>query len=175
MLLITTSHRPSTKTRRFCNSLKILPNSYRKNRGSSSLKDLLEKSLIDGFSRIILVNTRYGNPSELLFYKNKEQISFKFVILGVKMREQTIKKNNIQKFSKVSIVNEDSSDTEIIENIRRFLNKRQRKFSKAETKLKELSLIIKFRMVETETIIEFLNSENNEVLLPTIRGFFKVI
>ena len=175
MLLITTSHRPSNKTRRFCNSLKILPYSYRKNRGSSSLTDLLDDSFNNGFSRIIIVNTRYGNPSELLFFKNKKQISFKFVILGTRMREQSITKNRTLRFTTISVFSENNLESEYIESVKGFLTGDIRLSKRKENVSDDGTLDIRFSKVGTETLIEFFNSKNKELLLPTIRGFFKVV
>jgi len=173
MLLITTSRRPSHKTRRFCNSLKILPHSYRKNRGSSSIKDLLNSSYQDGFSRCIIVNTRHGNPAEMVFYKNKKKKSFKFVMLSVKMREHASSKRT-PKFTKLSVnVEEEIQSLETLE-LKRFFSHIPEKPFEEDTGEHERKLILNIKEDILGIALEFVDGSTSEILLPKMRGFIKV-
>lgn len=70
MILITTTRRPSRRTRSLVRDLyHVLPNSKRRNRGKMSLEDLNELALREGIDRVIVVATQRGNPSSLMFYE----------------------------------------------------------------------------------------------------------
>jgi hypothetical protein len=64
MLLITTSRKPSRRTRRFCRELSaVLPLSLYVNRGKASLRTIAERAVADGYSRVLVVGETKGNPS----------------------------------------------------------------------------------------------------------------
>ncbi len=68
-ILITTSRRPSRRTRTFAKELvRVIPNSIKINRGKMSLDDLKEYMIRRGYTRLIIINTKKGNPSQLIFY-----------------------------------------------------------------------------------------------------------
>jgi len=70
LILITTTRRPSKRTRSFARDLyHVLPNSIRRNRGKMSLEDLNELAIRTGVDRIIVIGTQRGNPSSLTFYE----------------------------------------------------------------------------------------------------------
>ncbi len=67
-LLITTSRRPSRRTRTFVKELvRVLPGSIRLNRGKLSVDDLHELMLKKGVNKILIIDTKKGNPSRLSF------------------------------------------------------------------------------------------------------------
>ncbi|MGC9148459.1 MAG: Brix domain-containing protein [Sulfolobales archaeon] len=69
MFLITTSRRPSKRTRSFLKEFSsIFSGSYRINRGKLSLRGLLAEALIHNCRGIILINTYKGNPGSIDFY-----------------------------------------------------------------------------------------------------------
>ncbi|MEM3536898.1 MAG: hypothetical protein QXP84_00085 [Candidatus Korarchaeum sp.] len=70
MILITTTRRPSRRTRSFVRDLyHVIPTSRRRNRGKMSMEDLNELAIREGAERVIIVGTRRGNPSFLAFYE----------------------------------------------------------------------------------------------------------
>ncbi len=70
MILITTTRRPSQRTRSFVRDLyHVIPNAIRRNRGKSSLEDLNRIALKLGAERVLIVGTKKGNPSSLYFFE----------------------------------------------------------------------------------------------------------
>ncbi len=68
--MITTSRRPTRRTRSFCKDLQVaLPNAIRVNRGKMSLSDVALRALELGADRIILVSVYKGNPGRIRFFK----------------------------------------------------------------------------------------------------------
>jgi U3 small nucleolar ribonucleoprotein protein IMP4 len=73
MFLITTSRRPSRRTRSFLKEFSlILPGSYRVNRGKFSFRGLLAEALVHNCRGIIIINTYKGNPGSIDFYVIKK-------------------------------------------------------------------------------------------------------
>ncbi|MBP2045525.1 Brix domain-containing protein [Methanobacterium aggregans] len=73
-MLITTSRKPSQRTRSFCKSLDRVINSEYVNRGKMSLRDVLLKSSQLGFDKTALISETKGNPSKIDFYNEKGDI-----------------------------------------------------------------------------------------------------
>lgn len=70
MILITTTRRPSRRTRSFVRDLyHVVPDSMRRNRGKMSMEDLNGLAIKEGADRVIIVGTQRGNPSFLAFYE----------------------------------------------------------------------------------------------------------
>lgn len=70
MILITTTRRPSRRTRSFVRDLyHVIPASKRRNRGKMSMEDLNESAIKEEADRVIIVGTQSGNPSFLAFYE----------------------------------------------------------------------------------------------------------
>jgi len=68
MLLITTSRRPSRRTRSFIRDLyHVIPGAKRVNRGKKSAEDLKKLAIGEGLKRVLIVGTLKGNPSTLTF------------------------------------------------------------------------------------------------------------
>jgi len=64
MIIITTSRKPSRRTRRFCRELEgVLPLSKYVNRGKSSIRLFSERARADGYYRALIVGETKGNPS----------------------------------------------------------------------------------------------------------------
>jgi U3 small nucleolar ribonucleoprotein protein IMP4 len=64
-MLITTSRKPSQRTRTFARSLERVLNAKYINRGKMSLRDVLIKSSQLNFNRIIIISEMKGNPSRI--------------------------------------------------------------------------------------------------------------
>jgi len=67
-MLISTSRKPSQKTRKFCKNFSHAFDFDYVNRGKSSLRDLLIKAKQSGHDSLVLVYQIKGNPSKLTFY-----------------------------------------------------------------------------------------------------------
>lgn len=64
MILLTTSRKPSKRTRRFARELSyVLPYALYIPRGKSSIEDLIRRAEERGFHRIIIIGETKGNPS----------------------------------------------------------------------------------------------------------------
>ena len=73
-MLISTSRKPSQKTRKFCKTLARTTDSTSVNRGKMNMRELLLKALeLDEFN-LAVVNEIKGNPSKITFYSNKGDI-----------------------------------------------------------------------------------------------------
>ncbi|GEM_PF-5130458 len=68
-IAVTSSHRPSPLVRRFINRLASVLGGERINRGKSSIDELAAELHARGFTHLIIVDRKHGNPSRLRFYK----------------------------------------------------------------------------------------------------------
>ncbi|NJE25822.1 ribosomal biogenesis protein [Thermococcus sp. MV5] len=70
MMLITTSHRPTRRTRSFGHDLeRIFPNSTYLTRGKKTIQDLLVEAYDRGYERLLIINVWKGNPLKMTFIK----------------------------------------------------------------------------------------------------------
>lgn len=124
-MFITTSRKPSSKTRTFCQSLSRVLNATYTNRGKMSFRDVLIKA--SGFKIIAVVSQVKGNPSRIEFYNQKGEILLTLyiteAILNLKGRinpDKTVLRCEIdelkQKLLDILEINEDqgSSNEDII-------------------------------------------------------------
>ncbi len=85
-ILITTSRRPSPRTRSFIKDLVgILPNSLKVNRGHLTMEELAILALSKGCDRLVIVGENRGNPSLLRVYKLERGGIFKNIV-SIKVR-----------------------------------------------------------------------------------------
>ena len=70
-MLISTSRKPSSKTRAFCKNLSHALDCTYVNRGKMSMRELQLKSTEIGFDSIALVYEMKGNPSKITFFSNE--------------------------------------------------------------------------------------------------------
>lgn len=70
-MLISTSRKPSSKTRAFCKNLSHALGCKYINRGKMSMRQLQLKSAEYGFDSIVLVYEMKGNPSKITFFSNE--------------------------------------------------------------------------------------------------------
>lgn len=73
-MLITTSRKPSGRTRSFCQSLSHALNAKYANRGKMSFRDVLVKAASSGFQKIAIVSQIKGNPSRIEIYDENGKI-----------------------------------------------------------------------------------------------------
>jgi len=69
-MLITTSHRPTRRTRSFGHDLeKVFPNSLYVTRGKKTIKQLLMEAYDRNYGRLLVINVWKGNPLKLTFIR----------------------------------------------------------------------------------------------------------
>lgn len=73
-MLISTSRKPSQKTRKFCKNFSHATVSTYVNRGKMNMRELLLKALELGEVNIAVVHEIKGNPSRITFYSNKGEV-----------------------------------------------------------------------------------------------------
>lgn len=79
-MLISTSRKPSQKTRKFCKNLAHATGSNCVNRGKMNMRELLLKALeVDEFN-LAVINEIKGNPSKITFYSNKGEVLLTLLI-----------------------------------------------------------------------------------------------
>ena len=71
--LLTTSRKPSQRTRSFLRDLvRVIPWSFHFTRGTCSLNDLADELASLGINRMLIIHEKKGNPSLVKFYKLDE-------------------------------------------------------------------------------------------------------
>lgn len=73
-MLISTSRKPSQKTRKFCKNFSHATGSSYVNRGKMNMHELLLKALELGEVNLAVVHEIKGNPSRITFYSNKGEV-----------------------------------------------------------------------------------------------------
>ena len=73
-MLITTSRKPSGRTRSFCQDLGHVLNAKYVNRGKMSFRDVLIKATSLGFQEIAIVSQIKGNPSKIEIYNENSEL-----------------------------------------------------------------------------------------------------
>ena len=87
-MLISTSRKPSQKTRKFCKNLAHATGSTSVNRGKMNMRELLLKALeVDEFN-LAIVNEIKGNPSRISFYSNRGELLLTILIGGSEENEK---------------------------------------------------------------------------------------
>ncbi len=100
-MLISTSRKPSQKTRKFCKNLAHATGSTSVNRGKMNMRELLLKALEVEEYNLAVVNEIKGNPSRISFFSNKGELLLT-ILVGVTLAKE---KTNIAP-SQLKIVSE---------------------------------------------------------------------
>ena len=79
-MLISTSRKPSQKTRKFCKNLAHATGSTSVNRGKMNMRELLLKALEVDEYNLAIVNEIKGNPSRISFYSNRGELLLTILI-----------------------------------------------------------------------------------------------
>lgn len=123
-MLITTSRKPSQRTRSFGRALeRVLPSRYL-NRGKMSLREVFLKAKELDFDSLIVISERKGNPSRLDFFTGNEEPeayilistdlsppSGKIQIENLSLHcEETALSDFLSNFLKIQLVKENSKD-----------------------------------------------------------------
>lgn len=73
-MLISTSRKPSQKTRKFCKNFAHATGSSSINRGKMNMREILLKALYEEEVNLAIVNEIKGNPSRITFYSNEGEL-----------------------------------------------------------------------------------------------------
>ena len=118
-MLISTSRKPSQKTRKFCKTLARTTGSTSVNRGKMNMRELLLKALELDEINLAIVNEIKGNPSKITFYSNKGEVLL-VLLISVSM-ENTEKLNMapsqlkiVSSFDKLNVLS-DILDIELVD------------------------------------------------------------
>lgn len=105
-MLISTSRKPSQKTRKFCKTLAHATGSSSINRGKMNMRELLLKALELKEVNLAIVNEIKGNPSKITFYSNKGEELLTILISEVMETEKlNIAPSNLKVVSEVEKLN----------------------------------------------------------------------
>ena len=88
-MLISTSRKPSQKTRKFCKTLARATGSTSVNRGKMNMRELLLKALELDEVNLAIVNEIKGNPSKITFYSNKGEVLL-VMLVGVTLENEKL-------------------------------------------------------------------------------------
>ena len=101
-MLISTSRKPSQKTRQFCKNLSHVFGCNYVNRGKMNMRDLLLKALELDEVNLAVVNQIKGNPSRITFYSNKgEELLTILISVSVTSSRLNIQPSKLKLVSKV--------------------------------------------------------------------------
>jgi len=92
-ILITTSRRPTRRTRSLCNDLvKVIPGAIKVNRGKMSIKDVTAKTLELNANAAIIISVYRGNPGKIWFLQVTEHsygwVPPDILLAGVKLQRE---------------------------------------------------------------------------------------
>ena len=105
-MLISTSRKPSQKTRKFCKNFARTTDSTSVNRGKMNMRELLLKALSEDESNLAIVNEIKGNPSRITFYSNKGDELLKILIsVNISNERLNIKPSELKMVSEVEELN----------------------------------------------------------------------
>ncbi len=117
-MLISTSRKPSQKTRKFCKNLAHATGSTSVNRGKMNMRELLLKALeVDEFN-LAIVNEIKGNPSRISFYSNRGELLLTLLIGASEENEKmNIAPSQLKIVSEVDSLNvlKDILDMDLVE------------------------------------------------------------
>ncbi|NHJ46737.1 MAG: hypothetical protein FK733_03005 [Asgard group archaeon] len=114
--VITTSRKPSQRTRSFLRDLvRVIPWSFHFTRGSCSLNDLADELTVLGINRVLIIHEKKGNPSLVKFYKLEDgklaERDYRMRIKGISLaRELKRGRSVFTSESKLRVVNKCQSD-----------------------------------------------------------------
>jgi len=114
--VITTSRKPSQRTRSFIRDLvRVIPWSFHFTRGSCSLRDLAAELASLGINRLMIIHEKKGNPSLAKFYKLVDnslvERDYRVRIKGIALTRELHRSRSIfTKDSKYRVINKCTSD-----------------------------------------------------------------
>jgi len=97
IMLLTTSRKPSQRTRSFCQKLKRAIGCPYINRGKMNIQEILQKTIEHKESTVAIVSEKRGNPSKITFYNiNGEQIGYMTINVAIPKKLETEPTMNIK-------------------------------------------------------------------------------
>jgi len=109
VILITTSRRPSARTRSLCNDLaKMIPDSTRINRGKMNNEGLLALASAKGARTLVVIDSYMGDPSAISFTSIQRDhhggASLRLRITGVRLRRELVSDTQIYRTKKLIVL-----------------------------------------------------------------------
>ncbi len=105
-MLISTSRKPSQKTRKFCKNFAHSTDSTSVNRGKMNMRELLLRALDEDEVNLAIVNEIKGNPSKITFYSNKgEELLIILITASISNERLNIAPSKLKVVSDVSELN----------------------------------------------------------------------
>lgn len=142
-MLISTSRKPSQKTRKFCKDLANATGSTSVNRGKMNMRELLLKALEVDEYNLAVVNEIKGNPSRISFYANNGDLLLTLIIGASEHKEKmNIAPSELKIVSQVEQLNvlSDILDMELVDSAER----NYLLISKSEDSIAKINFINKF-------------------------------
>jgi U3 small nucleolar ribonucleoprotein protein IMP4 len=108
-MLITTSRKPSQRTRTFCRGLERVIKARCINRGKMSIREVFLNAKEMKFDRVVVISERDGNPSGLDIYLEDELIiSIKITVdlsapIGMMKKDQTVLRCDLEDFKNLAV------------------------------------------------------------------------
>lgn len=94
-MLITTSRKPSKRTRAFCQYLARIFVSEYFNRGKMSMRDIFLKLHSSDYEYVLVVYELNGNPSKMTFFNNESECASFLINVSLPEKRVNINKNNL--------------------------------------------------------------------------------
>jgi U3 small nucleolar ribonucleoprotein protein IMP4 len=165
VLYITSSRRPSVRTRIFIKELeRVIPGSKRLVRGKKSLDDILKLMVAEGASHIFVIDNVKGNPSNIRIYElypGQPKMIARLFISGLSLQVDVKKKRYISQLEIVDRCNNKDS-TSLFDLLRRVIP--ETRFSVTEKGVPG-KLVIE---CDKYLLLKFLD-DRDRVLYPVIR------
>lgn len=142
-MLISTSRKPSQKTRKFCKDLAHATGSTSVNRGKMNMRELLLKALDVDEYNLAIVNEIKGNPSRISFFDNRGDLLLTLIIGASEHKEKmNIAPSELKIISQVEELNvlSDILDMELVDSA----EKNYLLISKSEDSIAKINFINKF-------------------------------
>ena len=142
-MLISTSRKPSQKTRKFCKDLAHATGSTSVNRGKMNMRELLLKALDVDEYNLAIVNEIKGNPSRISFFDNRSDLLLTLIIGASEHKEKmNIAPSELKIVSQVEELNvlSDILDMELVDSA----EKNYLLISKSEDSIAKINFINKF-------------------------------
>ncbi|MHC1635061.1 MAG: hypothetical protein ACXQTS_00335 [Candidatus Methanospirareceae archaeon] len=152
-MLITTSRKPSRRTRTFCKELRdVIPKSFLLTRGKRNMEEVIDEATKRGAERLLIISERKGNPAEMRFMKVSPPQLIGCLFVTVSLKADRGMKKKKAKVKKLGIKHR-GVEREDIEDIRFLFN-----ISSSEESFTYLFLNRK----EGALVIDFYIEEDNE-------------
>lgn len=142
-MLISTSRKPSQKTRKFCKDLAHATGSTSVNRGKMNMRELLLKALDVDEYNLAIVNEIKGNPNRISFFDNRGDLLLTLIIGASEHKEKmNIAPSELKIVSQVEELNvlSDILDMELVDSA----EKNYLLISKSEDSIAKINFINKF-------------------------------